>query len=60
MKTLKVLIPVKKKYFSRANILIQNRYITLNKEAFFVFENIFMTSICQDSEIVKEWDVIAS
>ena len=53
IKTFKVLVIVKKKQFSRTNILIYDRYITLNEQAFFDFENIFMMSICQDGKLVK-------
>ena len=42
IKTFKVLIIVIRKQFSQANILIQNRSITLNRQTFFDFKNIFM------------------
>ena len=42
IKTFKVLIIVTRKQFSRANILIQNKSITLNRQTFFDFKNIFM------------------
>ena len=51
--TIKDLITVKKKQFSRTNILIQNRSITLNEQTFFDFKNTFMMSICQDDKLVK-------
>ena len=51
IKTFKVLFIVKKKQFGRINI-------TLNKQAFFDFKNIFMISICQDGKLVKRWDII--
>ena len=47
-----------KKRFSRTNIFIYDRSITLNKQAFFDFKNIFMMSICQDVKLVKGWDTI--
>ena len=42
IKTFKVLIIVTRKQFSQANILIQNKSITLNRQTFFDFKNIFM------------------
>ena len=42
IKTFKVLVIVKRKQFSRINILIQNRSITLNKQLFFEIKNILM------------------
>ena len=59
IKTSKVLVIVEKKQFIKTNSLIQNRSITLTKQAFFDFKNIFMMSICQDSKLVKGWDIIA-
>ena len=50
IKTFKVLVIVKKKPFSRTNILIWGRSITLNKQAFFDFNNIFMMDICKDGK----------
>ena len=59
MKLFKVLVIIKKKQFSRTNILIQGRSITLNKHALSDFKNILMMSICQDGKFIKGWDVIA-
>ena len=56
----KFLVIVKKKQFSRTNILISDTSITLNKQAFFDFKNIFMMPICQDGKLVKGWDIIAN
>ena len=56
IKTFKVLAIVKKKQFTRTNILIYDRFITLNNQAFLDFKNIFMMSICQDGKLVKKWD----
>ena len=58
IKTLKVLVSVKKKQFSRTNSFIQVRSTTLNKQVFFDFKNIFMMPICQDGKLVKGWDII--
>ena len=59
IKTFKVLVIVKKEQFSRTNILIYDRSITLNEQAFFDFKNVFMMAICQNGKLVKGWDVIA-
>ena len=59
IKLLIVLVIVKKKQFSRTNILIQDRSIMLNKQAFFDFKNIIMMSICQDGKLIRGWDNIA-
>ena len=59
IKTFKVLVIVKKKQFSRTNILIYDRSVTFNKQAFFDFKNIFMMPICQDGKLVKGMDIIA-
>ena len=59
IKLFKVLVILKKKQFSRTNILIQDRSITFNKQAFFDFKNILMLSICQDGKIIKGWDIVA-
>ena len=56
----KVVIIVKKKQFSKSNILIQNRSIMLNELAFFDFKNIFMIPICQDAKLIKGWDTIVN
>ena len=58
IKTLKVLVIVKKKQFSRTNSFIYVRSITLNKQAFFDLKNIFMMPPCQDGKLVKGWDII--
>ena len=60
IKMFKFLVIVKKKQFSRTNILISDTSITLNKQAFFYFKNIFMMPICQDGKLVKGWDIIAN
>ena len=60
IKTFKVLVIVKKKHFSRSNILIWDSSIKLNKQAFFHFKNIFMMTICQDGKLLKGWDIIAN
>ena len=60
IKMFKFLVIVKKKQFSRTNILISDTSITLNKQAFFDFKNIFMMPICQDGKLVKGWDIIAN
>ena len=54
----KALVIVKKKQFSRTNILIKDRSITLNKQAFFDFKNILMMFIWQDGKLIEEWDII--
>ena len=59
IKTFKVLVIVKKEQFSRTNILIYDRSITLNEQAFFDFKNVFMMAICQNGKLFKGWDVIA-
>ena len=59
MKKFQVLVIVKRKQFTRTNILIQDRSITLNEQAFFDFKNVFMMSIYQDGKLVKLQDVIA-
>ena len=59
IKLLKILLILKKKQFSRTNILIQDRSITLNKQAFFDFKNMLIMSICQDGKFIKGWDNIA-
>ena len=48
----------KKEHFSRTNILLQDRSITLKKQAFFDFKNILMTSRCQDGQFIKRCDII--
>ena len=53
IETIKVLVIVKNKQFSRTNILIQNVSITSNEQVFFDFKNIFVISICQDDKLVK-------
>ena len=53
IKTFKVLLIVKKKQFGRINILIKDRSITPNNQAFFHFKNIFMMPICQDDKLDK-------
>ena len=53
IKTFKFLIIVKKEQFARANVLIQNRPVTLNKQAFFDLKNIFMIPISQDGKLVE-------
>ena len=58
IKAFKLLVIVKKKQFSRTNILIQDRSIMLNKQSFFDLSNIFMMPLCQDGKLVKGWDVI--
>ena len=58
IKTFKVLVIIKQKQFSRTNILIQDRSVTVNKQAFFDFKSIFIMSICQDSKLVKRWDIV--
>ena len=58
IKAFKLLVIVKKKQFSRTNILIQDRSIMLNKQSFFDLSNIFMMPLCQDVKLVKGWDVI--
>ena len=49
----------KKKQLNRTNILISDRSITLNKQAFFDFKNIRMMSIWQDGKFIKGRDIIA-
>ena len=58
IKAFKLLVIVKKKQFSRTNILIQDRSIMLNKQSFFDLSNIFMMPLYQDGKLVKGWDVI--
>ena len=31
--------------------------MTLNKQAFFNLKNVFMMFICQDGNLVNEWDI---
>ena len=57
IKMFNVLIIVKKKQFSRTNILIQERSIMLKKQAFLDFKNIFMMPKYQDGKLVKVWDI---
>ena len=58
LKAFEVLVNVKKKQFSRTNIIIQNRSITLNKQAFFDFKNIFLMPISQYSGLIStHWQI---
>lgn len=53
IKAFKVLVNVKKEQCSRTNIIIQNRSITLNKQAFFDFKNIFLMPISQYGGLIS-------
>ena len=57
--TIKKLIIVKKKQFSRTNVFIQNRSISFDKQTFFDFKNEFIIPVCQTSKLLKRRDVIA-
>ena len=50
---------VKKKQFGRANVFIQNRSISFDKQTFFDFNHEFIIPVCQTSTLVKKRDVIA-
>ena len=56
--TIKKLIIVKKKQFSRTNVFIQNRSISFDKQTFFDFKNEFIIPVCQNGKL-KRRDVIA-
>ena len=50
---------VKKKQFGRANVFIQNRSISFDKQTFFDFNHEFIIPVYQTSTLVKKRDVIA-
>ena len=54
IKTFKVLVIAKKKQFSRTKILIYDRFVTLNKQAFFDFKNIFMIPYAKMVNLSKD------
>ena len=50
---------VKKKQFGRANVFIQNRSISFDKQTFFDFKNEFIIPVCQNGKLLRRRDVIA-
>ena len=60
IKTFKILVIVKKKQFRTTNVFIQKRSITLNRQTFLDFKNLFMMPICQGGKLFKKWYIIAN